>query len=346
MIHFFPIFSADAENTNFGRALRKIGHPYRIFSASISFRYRSRLELMLVCLPRLAFFALRSGLISLALSRPRPDAVVLGSDVEVLIFAAWRALLRRSTRIVLGSFIFTERGKPRLDALRRAYYRFVLARTDVAVVHSRLEVERYRRLFPARPSRFAFIPFSLDIEARERLLAQAASPPTPTRLVVSAGRSGRDYRTLLRAADGLDAAFRVICDYAGALPAKPHPANVTVLTQCYGDAYLHEILAASVVAVPLAASDISVGQMVMIQAMALGRAIVVTDTPTTRDYVTHEHDALLVPAADADALRAALHRLLDDEPLRACLGRNALATFERSHSTLGFLRRTVEVASE
>jgi glycosyltransferase involved in cell wall biosynthesis len=41
--------------------------------------------------------------------------------------------------------------------------------------------------------------------------------------------------------------------------------------------------------------------------------------------VQHEHTGLIVQAGDADALRAALHRLHDDPELRANLGANARA---------------------
>lgn len=344
VIHFFPTWSRDAENTPFGDALRQIGEPYRIFGADLSFRYRSRVKLVLVYLPLLALSAIRSAIASMVKSRPAPNAVVLGSDIQILVFAAARLLWgRRGTRIVLGSFIFTARSKPWVNRIRRAYYRLVLRCTDIAIVHSRLEVDRYRKLFPGVATLFAFVPFGLDIPIRKRLLAEAASHGDTSRLVVSAGRSGRDYATLFAAVAGTDIQLRVICDYAGALPPAPHPANVTVLTGRYGEAYMRELLAADVVVVPLAAYDISVGQMVLIQAMGFGRAVVVTDTPTIRDYVTHEHDALLVPPGNPAALRDAVQRLLQDAELRQRLGQNALVTFDRNHGTPGFLRQMLAV---
>jgi glycosyltransferase involved in cell wall biosynthesis len=340
MIDFFPTWSRDAADTAFGRALRDIGVPHRIFATTLSFRYRSRLKLVFVWLPRLALFSLRSAFASLGASRPAPAAVVLGTDIQVLVFAAVRALFRRPTRIVLGSFILTSRASARVDTLRTAYYRLVLSRTDVAVVHSRLEVERYRALFPGVKTRFVFVPYSLDIESRERLIAEAAARSRgPRPVVVSAGRSGRDYAMLVEAMAGVDAELRIVCDYADALPPPPYAADVTVLRDCYDERYLHELLAADVVVVPLAATDISAGQMVMIQAMCLGRPLLVTDTPSIRDYVTDGHDALLTPARDAAAMRDDIRRLLADPALRERLGRNAAETFARNHSTRGFLTR-------
>lgn len=59
---------------------------------------------------------------------------------------------------------------------------------------------------------------------------------------------------------------------------------------------------------------------VLIEAAACGRACVTTDTPGCREIVRHEQNGLLVPPHDADALMAALERLIDDGNLRQRYG--------------------------
>lgn len=56
------------------------------------------------------------------------------------------------------------------------------------------------------------------------------------------------------------------------------------------------------------------------QAMAAGRPVVTADGPAPREVLTDGVDALLVPAADPDALAAAITRLAADPRLRARLG--------------------------
>jgi glycosyltransferase involved in cell wall biosynthesis len=338
MIHFFPIFSRRAAETELGAALRRIGVAHRIFAGEVRFNYRSRLELLLVCMPRLALFALGAGVRSLFLARPFPDIVVLGSDVEVLVFALLRALRLRRVRIVLGSFIYTTRAAGWQNRLRQAFFGFVLARAELVVVHSRLEEDRYARIFAGSFTRFVFVPWGTTIDARALLTKGATALPGATKTIVSAGKSGRDYRTLIAALDGADAQARIICDcfpdeaMANALP------NVTLLRQCHGDMYLRELADAALIVVPLSHTDISAGQMVVIQAMGLGKAVIVTDTPTIRDYVTAGHDAVLVPPGDPAALRETIARLLADPAERERLGRNASATFDRACSTEAHLR--------
>ena len=64
----------------------------------------------------------------------------------------------------------------------------------------------------------------------------------------------------------------------------------------------------------------------MIEAMAAGLAIVVSDVGNVSSAVTDGHSALLVPSRNVDGLSAALARLIDDPALRAQFGANAHAT--------------------
>jgi hypothetical protein len=48
MIHFFPTFSANADNSPLGVELRRIGAPYRIFAGHVRLDYQIRLFILLV----------------------------------------------------------------------------------------------------------------------------------------------------------------------------------------------------------------------------------------------------------------------------------------------------------
>ena len=83
-----------------------------------------------------------------------------------------------------------------------------------------------------------------------------------------------------------------------------------------------ELRRATVVAVPFLQSAMTerhTSPIKAFEAMAAGRAIVATDLPSTREFLRHEENALLVPPGDADALAAALRRLLVDAALAARL---------------------------
>jgi Glycosyltransferase len=67
--------------------------------------------------------------------------------------------------------------------------------------------------------------------------------------------------------------------------------------------------------------------MTILEAMSKGVPVVSFDCPHgPREIITHGHDGLLVRSPATAALAKAIRRLIEDEPLRRELGRNALRT--------------------
>ena len=345
LIHFFPIFSKAAEHSALGEELRKQGVEHQIIAGEVRLSYKRRIWLFFLGLPKLAWFAAKSAIKSLVFGKPRPQVVVLGSDIEVLIFAFIRLLFgRTSTKIVLSGFIFTERDSRFLNAARRWYYQFVLQRTACVICQSALEAERYNSIFAKSHTKFTPVLWGTEIYGREQILEQvrASVSARKNRFILSAGRSGRDYQTLVRALRGLPNRLQIVCDSADALRGISESPSIQVLRGCYAAEYIEQLSQAEIVVIPLAVDDISAGQMVLIQAMALGKPIIVTGTPTISEYVKHGEDALLVPRGDAESLRNAIIRLTNDPGLQDRLGANAQAAYEEKFSTAAYIRRLVE----
>ncbi len=87
-----------------------------------------------------------------------------------------------------------------------------------------------------------------------------------------------------------------------------------------------ELVRASVIAVPFLQSVMTerhTSPIKLFEALAAGRAIVASDLPSSREVLEHGKDALLVPPGDADALAAAIRRLIKDRRLAGRLARRA-----------------------
>ena len=341
MIHFFLTFSRDAANSPFGHRLSELGVQSRILAGEVRHQYKHRAWMMFVGRPLTAMFAIRAALRSLWHEQPEPRAVVVWTHIEALVVAFFRWLFRRrQTRLVLVGFILTKRSGWLHNLLRSAYFNTLFKVVDLAIVHSRVEADRYTQQYTGSRTRFVFIPWGSHIDNVDELAK--APPPDGPADVLCAGRSGRDYRTLYQAFAASALRVKIVCDLADALAGCEPAANIQVLDKCYGAAYLREVMHARCVAIPLGVSDISAGQMVLLQAMEMGKAVVMTRTATTVDYIVDGHDALLVEPGDAAGLHAAVRRVLDDEALRISLQLNARQTFVRKFTVPALVTALVE----
>jgi glycosyltransferase involved in cell wall biosynthesis len=140
--------------------------------------------------------------------------------------------------------------------------------------------------------------------------------------VFSGGDSMRDYLTLIEAARGLRA--RVIIATRLKLGQQISiPDNVTV--KAVSAAEFRELMAgARLVVFPLRTDSIRTsGQQSYLNAMALGKAVIVTDTIDAPFYIEDGETGALTPSGDGAALREAIASLLDDPERARKLGQAA-----------------------
>ena len=153
--------------------------------------------------------------------------------------------------------------------------------------------------------------------------------------VSAAGLEWRDYPTLLAAAERLpDMSFPL----AAASPWSKHnnetekrtmPANVSA--RRYEYSALRELYASSaIVAVPLYENDFQAGITAILEAMACGKAVVVTQTEGQTDTIFEGENGLYVPVGDPAAWESAIRRLQADPALRQRLGQNARLWIEQN----------------
>jgi glycosyl transferase family 1 len=137
--------------------------------------------------------------------------------------------------------------------------------------------------------------------------AELAAPTSTGGGVFAGGNSLRDYGPLVAAAAGIDAEVVV----ATKLLDGPLPPNV-VAGPVPHDRFFALLRNASAVVVPLAGrEDRTAGQQTYLNAMALGKVTIVTDSPGVREYVEDGRTGIVVPPDDAVALANALRWALD-----------------------------------
>ena len=120
---------------------------------------------------------------------------------------------------------------------------------------------------------------------------------------------GRDFETMLTAAEGLDA--DVVLKTRRVRPDRTLPPRVSIMRAWLDDVGLRDLYARSrIVVVPLHQVPNASGVGSILEAGAMGLPLVVSEADSIRDFIVPGETCLTVPCGDAAALRAAIQRLL------------------------------------
>ena len=257
-------------------------------------------------------------------------------------------MLLARARVVRTPFVYVAIGLPeRLARLRSArmerLYAAALGSAAAVVAYSRHEADAIDGWLRERgvEASVEFVPFGVDADAfRPGSLA-------PDLGVVSVGADPhRDFELLLAVARSLpDVRFLAVTTTEHARSLGGRPANVAVETDLPFDEMRARLERARVVALPVRENSYSGATTVLLQAMALGKPVVVTRTAAITDgyaLVDGENVRLVAPG-DAAAFGAAVGDLLADEPRARALGARARATVEAGLAWDRYVERLEDV---
>jgi len=205
---------------------------------------------------------------------------------------------------------------------------------DFLVVHSQTQVEALVGDAGLPPEQVRLLPYGVDTNF------WSADPIEEDPLVLSPGREHRDHVTFAAAMDGLDArAF--VTDGSSHSPAAHRrvpgawPANID--RGSVGLSALRELYArAAVVVVPLVPTDFPAGITVAVEAMAMGKAVVISSTEGLRGALADPQAVVMVPPGDVDAMRLAITSLIEDPDRRRRLGERARLAAQEHHDVRHF----------
>ena len=170
--------------------------------------------------------------------------------------------------------------------------------------------------------------------------------------VLSVGKAHRDYETLIQAASGLEAQVHIRA--ASAWYSRYNsgqqvtlPANVEFI----GYMSPHELRSmyaqAKFVVVPLRrTTQYGAGCATVLEAMAMGRAVIASRHPGMSDYVHDGETGILVEPGDVQGLRQAMCYLLDHPEEADRMGARGRQVVEEEFNLDIWLRKMVAVVQE
>jgi glycosyltransferase involved in cell wall biosynthesis len=258
------------------------------------------------------------------LRRHQYDVIFSNSEhVSIPLAALLKPLKRRPGHVLIGHRLSSKKKKPFMRTLHHQMDAiFLYAATQRAYAEDVLGIPAHK---------LHLIPFHADTR-----FYQPMPDAVVERRISSAGLELRDYPTLIEAVRGLDVEVRL----AAASPwskgrnetrDRQLPPNMSARSYAYDE--LRELYANSrFIVVPLYENDFQAGVTTMLEAMAMGKAVIVTHTKGQVDVITHGINGIYVPPGNAEALRDAIVNLLAHPDEAARLGANARRTVESEMS--------------
>ncbi|BDI28719.1 glycosyl transferase family 1 [Capsulimonas corticalis] len=243
------------------------------------------------------------------------DAVFTnGENLAIPLALLFKTVSRRPWHVTIGHRLST--GKKRL------FFTSIKAhqQIDRIFLYAQTQYDFARQTLGVPGAALRLIPFHAD----DRFYRPLSNIPVIENQISSAGLEWRDYPTLIEAVSTMpDLSVKL----AASSPWSKHqnetenrtlPPNVDARRYEYGD--LRTLYGQSqFVVVPLYENDFQAGVTTILEAMAMGKAVIATRTTGQTDVLIDGETGLYVAPGDVAGWREAITRLREDDALRSRL---------------------------
>jgi glycosyltransferase involved in cell wall biosynthesis len=221
---------------------------------------------------------------------------------------------------------------------------------DTYIVYSNRQKHFIQDRWAVEPDQVVFTPFMVDDDffaphhanPAEMLSHKVILPPACP-VICAVGLEFRDYPTLIEAVRDLP----VIVIIAAASPWSKRsdttanqsiPENVIV--QRFTQYELRDVYAASqFMVMPLYDVPFQAGVTAILEAMAMGKAVICSRTTGQTDIVVESETGVYVPPGDAQALRRVICELLDNPKEAESLGKQGRLRVEQEMNLIHYVER-------
>ncbi len=195
-------------------------------------------------------------------------------------------------------------------------------------IHYFTDVSGYEEFYGISTGRSKYVAFKANLYDGAPPIDEAKSTGG---YVLAAGRSHRDLKTFVEAMRRVPypgvllVQDRAVLEEHGTEPnIHPLPGNLKLFrADGTWTSWLSFLAGAKIVVIPVKAATISAaGVGTYLEAMALGKCVIITECPATREILTQQ--AVIVPPEDPAAMTAAIRRAWEDDAFRLQIAESGL----------------------
>ena len=256
--------------------------------------------------------------------RKKYDKIVAWQQFYGLLLAFYCRLfgVKKQFSLIVMTFIY-KRKQGWMGNLYFLFVQFALNSKyiDKIIVFSQNEVNYYSNLF-LKTDKFVCIPLGMenmtDLKIDKKLEQQ--------KFILSVGRSNRDYKFLYEVLKDTEFKIKILAN----ISYSPTD-NIEIYTKIFGQDMFHYMNNCFCVVISLDDPKISSGQLVILQAMQLGKPIIVTESDGIVDYVENGYNGIIIKKKKEELI-AALQDLYSNDNLYMRLSQNSMCEFGKKYS--------------
>ena len=256
------------------------------------------------------------------LGKKRYDNIIAWQQFYGLNFAFWSRFLhaRKTCNLLIMTYIYNYRGGV-IGRFKFRYMRYIVTSkyVDKFVCFSKNECAYYAKLFGVSEDKFLYVPLGIDASENKKVVKGD--------YLFTTGRSNRDYEFLVDAIKGKGEKLVIACDsYYG-----KEGEGVEVDRDCYGEKMRDRMAKSLCVVIPLKDPKVSAGQLVILQAMEMGKPVIATASEGIADYIDNGQTGLIVKKTP-EAIIEAVDKLKHNRDLYQRLSTQSQQQFKERHT--------------
>lgn len=255
--------------------------------------------------------------------------------VEGVVPQMWVAVVQKylpgcRMRVMVTECLWDREPSTFRGNLKAAIMRWMIRNVDLCILYATADVTRFANYFRILQSKFAVVHFHETLRP-ERF----PTVPAKADYIFAGGNSDRDYSSLVEAMRKIDALCLIACG-PPAISGIKLPPNV-FRVEANPLQFRQLMASAAIVVVPMREGTLrSAGQQTMLNAMKLGKLVIVTDPAGAADYIVNGDTGVLCTPA---MLEATLRKFVSDPETTRQIGVKAsnaanAFTVERCYDTI------------
>lgn len=263
--------------------------------------------------------------------RNRIDKIIGWQQFYGLNYAFWCRIfhLKKVNDLTVMTFIYKKKSGA-IGMLYHTYMKYIVTSKyiDRFICFAKEECTYYSDLFGIAKDKFIYIQLG-EGEIRTKDLNICDNG-----YLFATGRSNRNYDFIVDLLADTQYHLIIACD---TYKRKDLPQNITLLQNCYENDMLKIMAKCHCVLVPLKNLNMSSGQLVVLQAMALGKPVICTKTDGICDYVVNHNTGYLVDNNSHDWINALND--LNDKNVWSLISNNSLLAYQQQFTKKAMYKR-------